>query len=157
MGGLSDRARGSAQEPGSAGDVVVTVAATSVRGGTGSRLANPRAAAGDARKAIGELRKERAGLARRYQDLRGDLGGLLIEMARRDHFNFHLLRLRAAEAVAVEQRAHEIDGSIAAQAAAAQGGLPSGMVTMTAKACPNCSGAIPADANFCAYCGTPTA
>ena len=35
--------------------------------------------------------------------------------------------------------------------------IPPGTVAMTAKRCGNCSGAIPADANFCAYCGTPTA
>jgi hypothetical protein len=89
--------------------------------------------------------------------VRGDLGGLLIEMARRDQFNFHLLRLRAAEAVAVEQRAQEIDGQLTVHAATGRASLPPGTVAMTAKTCPTCSGAIPADANFCAYCGTPTA
>ena len=156
MAGSPDPSQPPAREPHTGGDVVVTVAATSVRDASGRSLAGPRAAATDARKAINDLRKERSGLARRYQDLRGDLGGLLIEMARRDHFNFHLLRLRAAEAVAVEQRAKEIDGSLTGLAAAAQGGLPSGTVTMSAKQCERCSGAIPADANFCAYCGTPT-
>lgn len=155
MGGLSDRARLSANEPGGAGDVVVTVTATSVRDADGNAV--PQAGAGGAGTPPSALRKERAGLARRYQELRGDLGGLLIEMARRDHFNFHLLRLRAAEAVAVEQRAREIDGALAVQAAGGRASLPAGTVAMTAKRCANCSGSIPADANFCAYCGTPVA
>lgn len=157
MGGPSDRARRSAHEPGGSGDVVVTVTATSVRDAQGNAVAPSAAPAAEARKAIVDMRKERAGLARRYQELRGDLGGLLIEMARRDHFNFHLLRLRAAEAVAVEQRAREIDGSIAVQAASAKSALPAGTVAMTAKRCASCSGSIPADANFCAYCGAPVA
>lgn len=157
MGGFSDRARLSAQGPGSSGDVVVTVTASEVRDAAGNAIAQPSAAPAEARKAIGDMRKERAGLARRYQELRGDLGGLLIEMARRDQFNFHLLRLRAAEAVAVEQRAREIDGQLTLQAASARQTLPAGTVAMTAKRCGKCTGAIPTDANFCAYCGTPTA
>jgi len=156
MGGSSDRARMSAQGPGPSGDVVVTVTANEVRDASGNRLTQSLPAAGDARKAAGDMRKERAGLARRYQELRGDLGGLLIEMARRDQFNFHLLRLRAAEAVAVEQRAREIDGQLTVLAASERMAIPAGTVAMTAKKCGNCTGAIPADANFCAYCGTPT-
>ena len=157
MGGFSDRVRLSAQSPGPSGDVVVTVTATKVRDAAGNAIAQPASAPAEARKAVGDMRKERAGLARRYQELRGDLGGLLIEMARRDHFNFHLLRLRAAEAVAVEQRAREIDGALAVQSAGARASLPAGTVAMTAKRCASCSGSIPADANFCAYCGTPVA
>lgn len=147
----------SAQGPGPAGDVVVTVTARAVRDASGNAIAQPQAAPAEARKAAVDLRKERAGLARRYQELRGDLGGLLIEMARRDQFNFHLLRLRAAEAVAVEQRAREIDGQLTLHAAGQRTTLPAGTVAMTAKKCGSCSGSIPADANFCAYCGTPTA
>jgi hypothetical protein len=153
MGGFSDRARLSAQGPGPSGDVVVTVTATEVRDASGNAITQPSAVPA---KVVGDLRKERVGLARRYQDLRGDLGGLLIEMARRDQFNFHLLRLRAAEAVAVEQRAREIDGQLTAHAASARPSLPAGTVAMTSKRCGTCSGAIPSDANFCAYCGTPT-
>ncbi len=157
MGGFSDRARMSAQGPGPSGDVVVTVTASEVRDAAGNPVSQAAPAIGEARKAAGDMRKERAGLARRYQELRGDLGGLLIEMARRDQFNFHLLRLRAAEAVAVEQRAREIDGQLTVLTASGRAAIPPGTVAMTAKKCANCSGAIPTDANFCAYCGTPTA
>lgn len=156
MGGSRDRARLSAQGPGSTGDVVVTVVASEVHDAKGRAIVQSAGTSGDVKKAVTELRKERAGLARRYQELRGDLGGLLIEMARRDQFNFHLLRLRAAEAVTVEQRAKEIDGALTLAAAGARHALPAGMVAMTSKQCSKCSAAIPADANFCAYCGTPT-
>ena len=156
MGGLSDRARLSAQRPNSAGDVVVTVAASGVRDAKGKQIQQVSSAPGEAKKAANELRKERAGLARRYQELRGDLGGLLIEMARRDQFNFHLLRRRAAEAVTVEQRAREIDGALTLHAASGRTALPPGTVAMSSKKCTSCTGAIPLDGNFCAYCGTPT-
>lgn len=156
MGGLSDRARLSAQRPNSAGDVVVTVAATGVRDARGKPIQQVSSAPGEAKKAASDLRKERAGLARRYQELRGDLGGLLIEMARRDQFNFHLLRLRASEAVAVEQRAREIDGALTLHAASGRTALPPGTVAMSSKKCSNCTAAIPVDGNFCSYCGAPT-
>ncbi|MEI6625899.1 MAG: zinc ribbon domain-containing protein [Thermoleophilia bacterium] len=156
MGGFSDRARLSAQRPNSAGDVVVTVAASQVRDAKGKAIQQMSSAPGEAKKAAGELRKERAGLARRYQELRGDLGGLLIEMARRDQFNFHLLRLRASEAVTVEQRAKEIDGALTLHAASGRTALPPGTVAMSSTKCSHCTAAIPVDANFCAYCGTPT-
>jgi len=157
MGAFRDRARLSPGGPDAPpGDVVVTVAASGVRDAEGRPVA---AAAGDpgaSRQLVGELRTERAGLARRYLELRGDLGGLLIEMARRDHFNLNLLRLKAAEAVRVERRAQEIDGVLAVHAAGARQTLPPGSVAMTASRCATCTGQIPADANFCAYCGTPT-
>ena len=158
MGAFRDRARLSPGGPDAPpGDVVVTVAASEVRDAAGRTLAA--AAAGDpgeSRRLVGELRTERAGLARRYLELRGDLGGLLIEMARRDHYNLNLLRLKAAEAVGVERRAQEIDGVLAVHAAGARQTLPPGSVAMTASRCATCTGQIPADANFCAYCGTPT-
>jgi hypothetical protein len=127
-----------------------------VRDAKGKQIQQVSSAPGEAKKAASELRKERAGLARRYQELRGDLGGLLIEMARRDQFNFHLLRLRAAEAVTVEQRAREIDGALTLHAASGRTALPPGTVAMSSKKCSSCTAAIPVDGNFCAYCGTAT-
>ena len=62
----------SAQGPGPSGDVVVTVTANEVRDASGNRLSQAIPAVGEARKAAGDMRKERAGLARRYQELRGD-------------------------------------------------------------------------------------
>lgn len=158
MGAFRDRVRLSPGGPDApSGDVVVTVAASGVRDAEGRPVAAPAAGdPGEARKLVGELRSERVGLARRYLELRGDLGGLLIEMARRDHFNLNLLRLKAAEAVQVERRAQDIDGVLAVHAAPGRQTLPPGTVAVTAARCPTCTGAIPADANFCAYCGTPT-
>ena len=154
MAGFSDRARPSAHGTGPLGDVVVTVAASEVRDSAG-RPIKQTSATTEARRTVGALRKERAGLAHRYQELRGDLGGLLIEMARRDQFNFHLLRLRAAEAVEVEQRAREIDGALSLHVAGTRQTLPTGSIAMPVMACLHCSAQIPADANFCAYCGAP--
>lgn len=150
MAGFRDRPRQDAPGPGG-GDVVVTVTATEVRDAAGRPVAQ--AASPTAQVPPGELRKERAGLARSYQELRGDLGGLLIEMARRDYFNFNLLRLRAAEAVAVEQRAREIDGALTLQAA--RGGRA--LEAAPGRSCPCGAATLPQDANFCAYCGKPVA
>lgn len=145
------------QDTARSGDVVVTVTASGVRDAHGNAIPQvPGTTIGDVRKQVGLLRTERTELAHRYQELRGDLGGLLIEMARRDRFNQHLLRLRADEAVAVERRALEIDATLALAAAGNRQALPPGTVAMTGTQCATCHGAMPADANFCAYCGTPT-
>jgi hypothetical protein len=148
------------REPQAAGDasadVVVTVQAHSVRDAQGTPIQPAPIASPDALVSDVELRRERAGLARRYLELRGDLGGLLIEMARRERFNLPLLRVKAQEAVAVERRAREIDGTLGLRAAQGRGVLPPGTVPMQSMLCGQCSASIPADANFCAYCGTPT-
>lgn len=146
------------RDPNRPGDVVVTVTASEVKDADGRTVAQttPSTAAGETKRHVGQLRKERIELARRYQQLRGDLGGLLIEMARHDRFNHHLLRLKANEAVEVERRAREIDGALSVVATSARQGLPPGTVALTGVPCRTCSGVLPADANFCAYCGTPT-
>jgi hypothetical protein len=60
-----------------------------------------------------DLRRERrALLLLREQRLR-DLGGLTLEMYRRDHFNEELVLERCAELVAIEARASEIDAMLA--------------------------------------------
>ncbi len=108
----------------------------------------------------GPLLDERYALAARFDELRRDLAGLLVEMGRRGRFNHELLERRAREAAAVEARIAELDGSLAGQAAFERTGRrlrrgdapPSGM-----RICPTCRAAVPADANFCAYCGTTLA
>lgn len=57
----------------------------------------------------GELRRERRALLRlREQKLR-DLGGLSLEMYRRDRFREDLLLERCAELIGLEARIHELD------------------------------------------------
>ena len=155
MADFHDETRPQADGLRSSDDVIVTVTATGVRDAAGQPVTQSALAQGSAKISTGKLRKERAGLARRYQEVRGDVGGLLIEMARRDHFNFHLLRMRATEALAIEQRAREIDGSLALRSARPPQSLPPGSVAMAAMTCRHCLATISADANFCTYCGAP--
>lgn len=156
MGAFGDRDRPDPGADTAPQDVVVTVQASSVKNAAGVPIQPAPLHSPDALVSDADLRRERAELARRYLDLRGDLGGLLIEMSRRERFNLPLLRTKAAEAVAVERRAREIDGTLGLRAAQGRGVLPVGTVPMRTMLCAQCSAAIPADANFCAYCGTPT-
>jgi hypothetical protein len=101
-----------------------------------------------------------------------DLGGLLLEMYRRDLFREDLLRARCAELVDIDVRLHEIEillagGDVAAAVRCACGaplvygahfcancGRPaSGEAPVVA--CSVCGHPLAADARFCASCGAP--
>lgn len=56
-----------------------------------------------------ELRRERRALLLLREERLRDLGGLTLEMYRRDHWNEELIVERCAELVAVEARVSEID------------------------------------------------
>src|SRR6478735_2641925 len=62
------------------------------------------------------LRRQRQELWRLYQAHVADLGGLVVEMARRGMHNAALVERRAADAVALERRIGEIDALIEAAA-----------------------------------------
>ncbi len=113
-----------------------------------------------------DLRRERRQLSTRLAALQADLGGLAMEMARQNHFNYPLLRGRAVEAVEIERRLREIETRIIAEreraeAAGGPPGLPAAPPVAAEPppppepvlACPSCGGAARVDANFCAYCG----
>jgi hypothetical protein len=104
-----------------------------------------------------------------------DIGGLAAEMARRDDWRYPLLHNRCAEVLALEQRIHELDALIAANAVAARGvavaacqcgapliegshfcancGRPT-PETPPVATCGRCDAPLPAEANFCLVCGT---
>jgi Tfp pilus assembly protein FimV len=105
-------------------------------------------------------RRERAELERRLAQLREDLGGLAIEMARRDRFNHSLLERRAGEAVAVERAIHELDARVAATGLARNPidaeGMEETLVTAPVTVlCTRCGAGLIGDVNFCGYCGAP--
>ena len=50
----------------------------------------------------------------------------------------------------------KFDGALTLHAASGRTALPPGTVAMSSTKCSHCTAAIPVDANFCAYCGTPT-
>jgi hypothetical protein len=124
------------------------------------------------------LRRERRALLRvREQRLR-DLGGLMLEMFRRDQFRQDLLVERWGELVALDERLHELDTLLAAAVSVRRAAPPArcacgaplvwgshfcancGRATSAAPpvvACASCGSAVAAEAKFCAVCGKAVA
>jgi Double zinc ribbon len=120
------------------------------------------------------LRRERRTLARQREiDIR-DVGGLAVEMVRRDRWKPELLISRAGEVLTVEQRMHELDSLLAAEVAARNfphvasckcgAPLPPGVhfcshcgrpavTSPPVVTCGHCGQPLPAEANFCGFCG----
>jgi hypothetical protein len=96
----------------------------------------------------GALRRERRALLRvREQRLR-DLGGLALEMYRRDRFREDLLLERCAELIGLEARVHELDTFLGRASAPPQ-----------AKQSARCACGAPLlwGSHYCANCGRPIA
>jgi hypothetical protein len=94
------------------------------------------------RPAATDLRRERRALLLLREDRLRDLGGLTLEMYRRDHWAEELIVERCAELVAIEARVGEIDALLAGArglrrrgAAICVCGAP---VLMGARFCPSC-------------------
>lgn len=106
-----------------------------------------------------------------------DLGGLMLEMYRRDQFRQDLLVERCEELVALDQRLQELDTLLAVAVSARRPAPPArcecgapivagshfcancGRAVSAASAvvvCHHCGGPLPADAKFCAACGRAT-
>jgi Double zinc ribbon len=108
-----------------------------------------------------------------------DVGGLAVEMARRDDWRYGLLHTRCAEVLALEERIHELDAFIAASEIAARApgelvrcacgapllrgshfcshcGRPA-LDTPPVAMCSHCGQPLPAEANFCSVCGNAVA
>jgi hypothetical protein len=125
------------------------------------------------------LRRERRLLERRREEEICDVGGLAVEMVRRDRFGPELLLQRAGDVLRIEQRVHELDALLLASGAAVRGpfrrarhcacgaALPPGSFfcahcgrptpdTPPLAACRRCGQPLPAGANFCAFCGLST-
>ncbi len=95
-----------------------------------------------------ELRRERRALLRlREQKLR-DLGGLSLEMYRRDRFREDLLLERCAELIGLEARIHELDVLLGTA-------QPVRGVPRTARC--ECGAPLLWGSHFCATCGRPVA
>jgi predicted nucleic acid-binding Zn ribbon protein len=122
----------------------------------------------------GALRRERRALVRTREERIRDLGGLMLEMYRRDQFKQDLLIEQCQEVLAIEGRLGEIDELLEVSIAkrregvahrcicgapiewgshfCANCGRPVGEEPVVS--CTNCGNALPADAQFCANCGT---
>ena len=106
------------------------------------RAARVHAQAADARAvAPAELVSRRELMAARYAELQWDLGGLVYEMAARDHFRMDLIVRRAAELQAVDAELAEIDRMLRLDQAGASG------------TCPGCGAMHSRGAVFCWQCG----
>ncbi len=120
----------------------------------------------------GVIRRERRALLRVREERLRDLGGLILEMYRRDRFREDLLAERCNELLGLDARMHELDEMLAA----ARGRMPVGRCDCGAPlprashfcpncgrpagerpvvACAECGHPLPADALFCASCGAP--
>ena len=91
-----------------------------------------------------ELRRERKTLLEMREERLRDLGGLALEMYKRDRFNAGLVVERCAELVAIEARVQEIDALLDGSALVRRGG--GGAVCI-------CGAPILLGAKFCATCG----
>jgi hypothetical protein len=91
----------------------------------------------------GVIRRERRALARAREDKLGDLGGLILEMYRRDRFREDLLSERCNELLGLDARLHELDEMLAA----ARSRIPAGRC--------ECGAPLPWGSHFCPNCGRP--
>jgi hypothetical protein len=91
-----------------------------------------------------ELKRERKALLEMRDERLRDLGGLALEMYKRDRFNAGLVVERCAELVAIEARVQEIDALLDGSALVRRGG--GGAVCI-------CGAPILLGAKFCATCG----
>jgi hypothetical protein len=92
-----------------------------------------------------ELRRERKALLQVREERLRDLGGLTLEMYKRDRFSASLVVERCAELVAIEARIHEIDALLDGTGRVRR----EGGVTCV------CGAPLLLGARFCATCGRP--
>lgn len=124
------------------------------------------------------MRRERRALLRAREERLRDLGGLMLEMFRRDQFRQDLLIERCEELLTLDERLQELDTLLAATVSARRPAPPARCAcgaplvwgshfcancgrpvsaTPPVIACADCGSALPADAKFCAVCGQAVA
>jgi uncharacterized protein YjiS (DUF1127 family) len=143
--------------------------------------AKPMRSTGPPRRSLphpGQLRRERRALLRLREERLRDLGGLILEMFRRDQFRQDLLVERCDELLGLDERLQELDTLLAAAVSVRRAAPPARCacgaplvwgshfcancgrpVTATPPvvACLSCGSALAADAKFCAVCGRAAA
>ena len=95
----------------------------------------------------GQLRRELRSLLQLRESRLRDLGGLMLEMYRRDQFRQDILVDRCAELVTIEERLAELDSLLAAA-------VSRGRARPAARC--ECGAAVFWGSKFCAQCGRPT-
>src|ERR687893_1611830 len=94
----------------------------------------------------GTLRRERRALLALREERLRDLGGLALEMYRRDRFREDLVLERCAELIGVEARIHELDALL---------GSPRAHRRARGSARCECGAPLLWRSRFCANCGRP--
>jgi hypothetical protein len=123
---------------------------------------------------VGQMRRERRALLREREERIRDLGGVVLEMIRRDDFRQDLVYEQAAELMSLDDRVYELESLLSAATTVRRApavrcecgapvpygshfcgncGRPVGQRAIIA--CSSCGHALPADAKFCAACGAP--
>jgi hypothetical protein len=95
----------------------------------------------------GQLRRERRLLLLAREERLRDLGGLMLEMYRRDQFRQDLLVDRCVELQQLEERLAELDALLAAAVSRGR--------TRPSARCDECGSPIFWGSKFCAQCGRP--
>jgi hypothetical protein len=109
--------------------------------------ASPVSARAVRRALPGQLRRERRTLLQLRESRLRDLGGLILEMYRRDHFRQELVVDRCTELVTIEERLSDLDGLLVAS-------LSPGRARPAAHCA--CGAPVFVGAKFCTQCGRPT-
>jgi predicted RNA-binding Zn-ribbon protein involved in translation (DUF1610 family) len=91
--------------------------------------------------AVLDLQRRRDQLHAQVAELQWDLGGIVYEMAVRNHIRVDVIVKKSAELQAVDSELQEIDRILAAEQ------------TSTAGICPNCGAPHSSGAAFCWQCG----
>ncbi|MGI9111487.1 MAG: hypothetical protein ACR2GT_04730 [Gaiellaceae bacterium] len=94
----------------------------------------------------GELRRERRALLRLREERLRDLGGIALEMYRRDRFREDLVLERCAELIGLEARIHELEALLG-------NAKPLAGVPRSARC--DCGAPLLWGSRFCANCGRP--
>jgi hypothetical protein len=92
----------------------------------------------------GVLRRERRALLQFREERLRDLGGLLLEMFRRDRFREDLVRERCEELLEIDDHVAALDALLGIS------------WTLPEPARCTCGAPLAEEARFCAVCGTPT-
>jgi hypothetical protein len=106
-----------------------------------SRNGRPKSAPPAGAADSSELNRRRELLAKEFSEMQWDLGGLVYEMARRDHFRMDVVVRQAARLQEIDAELGEIERLLRLEEAAAAG------------SCPSCGALHAHGAVFCWQCG----
>lgn len=107
--------------------------------------------------ATAELEQRRERLARDFEALQSDLGGLVYEMAIRDSYRLDVVTRQAARLQAVDAELTKVERMLSAPVAPPPPpAVPApALATPAVAVCPACASPVQQGATYCGRCGTP--